>query len=124
MKCPECSFLNKKGGKCEMCGFKLSEEVDKGNKKKDKNFFEAIWKERDHICEVCCTPLGDTYNPVFFSHVLTKGAYPKFRHYHKNIVLMCFEDHQEWEFTDRKDPKWNSVRDLSEELIIEYYSKS
>lgn len=123
MKCEKCSYLSKSSGKCEMCGHKMSEEKKKGNKEKDEKFYREIWSERDHICEVCCDPLGDTYNPVFFSHILTKKSYPRFRHYHKNVLLKCFECHQEWEFTDRKKAKWNGVRDLEQELICEYYTK-
>jgi hypothetical protein len=99
---------------------KKSEKQKKVNAE-DLAFFKEIWNERPHYSEVSGEPLGDEFNVCFFSHILTKGSYPRFRHCKKNILLMSFQEHQEWEFADRKDPKWNPVRDLSEELIIEYY---
>lgn len=129
MVCKECSYLNKSSGKCELCGHQMSEEIVKEKKAKnnkyakdDKNFFEKIWMERDRVCQVCSESLGDTYNPVFFSHILTKGAYPGFRLYDKNIVLKCFGCHQGWEFSDRKDPKFDECKKLAEELKQEYYT--
>lgn len=89
----------------------------------DITFFKEIWAEREHRCQVNKVHLGDEFNVCFFSHILTKGSYPKFRYYKKNLILMSFQAHQEWEFTDRKHPKWNPFRDLAEELIIEYYKK-
>jgi len=89
----------------------------------DIEFFKQIWEERPHYSGVSGAFLGDEFNVVFFSHILTKGAYPRFRHYPKNIVLMTFDEHQEWEFTDRKNPKWNELRDEAEELINEYYNQ-
>ncbi len=88
----------------------------------DIEFFKGIWETRPHYSEVSGIFLGDEFNVCFFSHILVKGAFPKFRHNPHNIVLMSFNEHQEWEFTDRKDPKWNEIRDLSEELVIEYYN--
>jgi hypothetical protein len=136
MICPQCSYSNKGSGKCWACGYPMSPEVPKevyripkrSKKRKlvvdeDISFFEEIWTTRPHKSEVSGAPLGDEFNVCFFSHILSKGAYPRFRHNPKNILLMTFEEHQEFEFTDRKDPKWNDVRDLAEELIIEYYNQ-
>jgi hypothetical protein len=89
----------------------------------DIAFFKEIWDERPHYSEVSGEFLGHEFNVCFMSHILTKGSYPRFRYHKRNIILMSFEEHQEWEFTDRKDPKWNEIRDLSEELVIEYYNK-
>jgi hypothetical protein len=89
----------------------------------DKEFFLSIWDERKHFSEVGGEFLGHEPKTFFFSHILTKGAYPRFRHNKKNILLMSFEEHQEWEFTDRKDPKWDKVKQLAEELRSEYYEK-
>lgn len=135
MICPSCSFNNRGPGKCWACGFQMSPEeekvvyvIPKKSKKQeriskeDEVFFKQIWATRPHYSEVSGDFLGDEYNPCFFSHILTKAAYPRFRHYEKNICLMTWHEHNEWEFTERKDPKWNELRDEAEELIIEYYN--
>lgn len=136
-KCNSCGYLNKESATdCFLCDFKLKDpEPEKvyvipKKSKKQKKITEAdlklyweIWEEREHFCEVSRNYLGEEFNIVFFSHILTKASYPRFRHYKKNILLMSFKTHQEWEFGDRKDQKWNPVRDLEEELIIEYYNQ-
>jgi hypothetical protein len=135
MKCLNCGCWNKAKGKCDYCGFQMTPEVfkkayviPKKSKKRqevideDITFFKEIWDERPHYSEVSGEFLGDEFNVCFFSHILTKASYPRFRHEKKNILLMSFNEHQSWEFTDRKDPKWNEARDLAEELVIEYYN--
>jgi hypothetical protein len=134
-KCPSCGCLNKKPGKCELCGgdtgteekvkpkYTIPKRNEKGKKTHDEDiaFYKEIWKERPHKSEVSGQPLGDEFNVCFFSHILAKGAFPRFRHYKKNILLKTFDEHHEWETCDRKHPKWNKVRDLMEELLLEYY---
>ncbi len=102
---------------------KQKSEKQKEVTNKDIAFFKEIWAERDHKCVVTGEDLGDEFNVCFFSHILTKGSYPKFRYNKKNLILMSFQAHHDWEFTDRKHPKWNRFKDLSKELIIEYYKK-
>lgn len=136
MICPSCTYNNKGEGECYACGFQMTPivvkevyRIPKKSKKRqevideDIAFFKEIWKEREHYSEVSGEYLGEEFNVCFFSHVLTKAAYPRFRNYGKNIVLMTYAEHQEWEFTDRKNPKWNDIRDLAEDLVIEYYNK-
>lgn len=102
---------------------------NKGNKvaNEDSKFFHQIWKERNHVSEISGIDLGDDYNPVFFSHTLTKGAYPKARHWSENIFLMTYEEHNEWEFGDRSKiefkKKFKIVIKRYNELIIKYYKK-
>ncbi len=135
MVCKNCSYHNKKAGTCEICGYVMTIEIEKKvyripkktEKQKKVNeddiaFFKEIWEKRPHYSEVSGDFLGDEFNVCFFSHILTKGSYPRFRHNKDNIILMSYAEHQEWEFTDRKDQKWTEIRDLSEELVIEYYN--
>lgn len=92
---------------------------------KDRKFFQEIWEERPHYSEISGKFLGDEYNPVFFSHILTKAAYPKFRHLKENILLKTFDEHQIWEFSDPTTPKFKEKFKKAlirkGELIIEYY---
>jgi hypothetical protein len=133
VKCELCGYLNKSKGACQVCGsgiaqpdapkkYWIPKKSKKGKEvtKKDLEFFKEIWNERPHVCEVSGQPLLE-FNPSFFSHVLTKAAYPKFRHNKKNIVLCSLEYHNLWERTDRKDPLLKWVVELEEELKREYY---
>lgn len=68
-------------------------------------FFMQIWDERPHYCEISKEFLGDDFSVSFFSHVLTKGAYPEARLDPENILLVSNEIHHLIEFTDRKDER-------------------
>jgi len=96
--------------------------------RKDVQFFKEIWRERPPVSEISGIHLGYLYKPHFMSHLLTKAAYPKFRHKKENIMLMTFEEHQEWEFGDKQKPefreKFHKALSRSGELIIEYHSKN
>lgn len=84
--------------------------------------FKQIWEERPHFCEVTGKPLK-AFDVRLFSHVLTKGAYPKFRLYKKNIVLCLYEKHFEWEFKTRKTLELSWIETLESALKTEYYKK-
>src|SRR5690606_6192182 len=93
-------------------------------RRKDKEFFKSIWDSRPHLSEVSGKKLDYDFSPSMyfvFSHVLSKAAYPSYRHDPRNIVLVTLEEHQEWEFGDRKDPKWDFKKKIAEKLIQEYY---
>jgi Zn ribbon nucleic-acid-binding protein len=133
VKCITCGFLNKSDGVCLLCGYQMTAptpqvvyRIPKKSKKqieinkKDIEFFKAIWEERPHFCEVTGGPL-DEFNVCYFSHVLTKKAYPRFRHYKKNIVLCSFDQHQQWEFGSRKQKQLQWIVLLEEFLKREYY---
>jgi hypothetical protein len=96
-------------------------EKNKELVKQQTLMFWEIWNERKHKSEVSGLPLG-AFDIRYFSHVLTKAAYPKFRLKKENIVLMTPEEHFSWEFDDRKDPKFAKVIELESELKREYYA--
>lgn len=83
--------------------------------------FKQIWEERPHFCEVSGKPIR-FFHPACFSHVLAKGAYPKFRLYKKNIVLCLYEWHHKWEFETRKIPELSWIETLESALKTEYYN--
>ena len=89
--------------------------------------FKTIWATRPHTCSVCNEPLKE-FNHWFFSHILSKGAFPKFRLYEKNIMLKCKDCHHLWETQPNGklialNPKWEKVVELHDKLVAEYYSK-
>ena len=84
---------------------------------------KQLFISRGKRSEISGVYLGDDYDHVFASHILTKGASPKFRCYHKNIVLMTYIEHHQWEFerhTLRGLPEWQWVFQLFELLQQEY----
>lgn len=106
---------------------KIKNRSEKGQKisNKDAAFFRDIWRQRSHVSEISGIHLGDEFNVCYFSHVLAKGTYPRARHWKENIMLKTFEEHQEWEFSDRSKPefkkKFAKVMKRYNELIIRYY---
>jgi hypothetical protein len=90
--------------------------------------FQSIWATRKHRCAVCDIELK-AFDVWFFSHILSKGSFPKFRLYEKNIVLKCREHHHEWETKSnkdliKKDGRWLPFIELHKTLIQEYYERN
>jgi len=95
--------------------------------------FKEIWDElepEERVSFVTGGNLEDRHEmrTFYFAHVLGKGAYPEFRLYKKNIVLLTFKQHKLWDtarFKIREDPTmvrfWQKMFDLEKELIEEYY---
>lgn len=82
--------------------------------------FKMIWNERERVCFCCNKKLLGELHPSYFSHVLAKGTYGKFRLLKDNIVLCCVNCHNEWEFTDRSDKKFERKKELYLELQRRY----
>ena len=105
--------------------------------KKSKNSYNQFNSEREvflHITQnrvlisfVSGEPLGPDMQAWNYAHVLPKrkGAYPKFKTYEKNIVLLTYKEHDIWDRARytidlKKEPKWQKLIDLEKELKIEY----
>lgn len=95
----------------------------KRKKTGELDLFKEIWSERPHFCECCRKPLGNELHVAFFSHLLAKSTYPKYRLDKRNIMLKCFACHHEWEFGDRNQPKFKKASEEAFKLKQEYYSK-
>ncbi len=90
-------------------------------------FLESIWNTRPHVSWISGKSLGDEYNVMCLFHILGKGAFPGFRLYDKNLILTTPQEHHDWHNMTRdklleKDPRWQNVFDLYEELQQEYYA--
>lgn len=127
--CGRYSYITNRTKKlCDDCNKKrLNNAKAKVHKvpKGELQLFIQIWNERPHISEVSGKRLGE-FNVCFFSHILTKGAYPGFRLTPENIVLKTCEEHQDWEFrahTLRDKPEWNWIFEKKEKLKQEYYQQ-
>jgi len=121
-------------GRCQYCYSKIKPPKPlKQTKIKQKMpkatgegaLFLSIWATRPHVCAVTKEPLLE-YDVRYFSHILSKKAYPKFRLYSKNIVLKTPDMHRTYEVVPRseleKDIRWQPIFKLHDELVQEYYN--
>jgi hypothetical protein len=72
-------------------------------------------------CQVCGQDLG--YEPLayYFSHILGKGAFPKFKLWIENIWLKCLRCHTQWDAGMKSDPRFEELRNKEEELKMFYH---
>ena len=91
----------------------------------EKEIFTEIAEEREWVCFVTGEKLWEL-TPTQFLHVLPKALnrYPKYKLYKKNIVLGTNEVHFKWDKSPRselrKDPKFDELFELEEELLNQY----
>lgn len=55
-----------------------------------------IWAERPHVCCVTGMYLSEEPEPSYFSHLLPRGSYRKYKRDKRNIVLMHPDIHAMW----------------------------
>jgi hypothetical protein len=121
-----CMVCNKK-----RVGDKAKEKIKKRKFYKKENtgqmiVFDRIWKTRPHMSFVSNEKLNDVLMPVYFAHVIPKAAnrYPKFKLNERNIVLLTWDEHMQWDQGVRADiknnPKWDKMFALEADLKLEY----
>lgn len=59
-------------------------------------FYKWCWEHKPHRCEETLRPLYE-YSAVYVSHILPRGAYPEMATDPRNVNILCFEKHAEWE---------------------------
>ena len=62
----------------------------------NERFFKWVWEHKTHYCEECMKPLRG-YSAVYCSHIITRGSHPEIAHDPRNINILCFEHHNQWE---------------------------
>ena len=87
----------------------------------EKEVFEKIWEGREHKCFVCGVNINEPL-PINFSHILSKGAYPKFRLNPDNIVIKCAGCHRRYEFGDISHSRWDKIKEMKLSLKFQYYN--
>lgn len=88
----------KKSGRIKMKS-KSPEKVQEEReiRQKDKEFYQSIWDNRSHECEVHDTEgvwLGYKMKPLFMDHLCEKSIYPELRYEPRNIALCCEDCHR------------------------------
>lgn len=84
--------------------------VDIAAIEKRNAFFESIWNERPHRCEVTGASLGKTPNTMYFHHILPKNKYPQFAFDKDNIIILHPNIHASVELDMYKYPEINERR--------------
>lgn len=86
-------------------------------------FFHWVWDHKPHYCEECMKPLHD-YSAVYCSHILTRGAHPEMAHDPRNINILCFRHHNQWENGDKKSMRiYPGNMRIINELLEDYNIK-
>lgn len=76
--------------------------LSKGNiLKANDRFYHYMWENKPHQCEECQKPLKN-YSSAFISHILSRGAFPEMAHDVRNVNILCFNHHNQWENGERK----------------------
>jgi hypothetical protein len=91
-------------------------------KKANQRFFKWIWQHKEHVCEECQRPL-QFYSATFCSHILSRGAHPEMATDGRNINILCFNCHQQWETGKREKMRIFEKNQKTIELLKSEYSK-
>lgn len=67
----------------------------------NERLFRWVWDHKPHYCEECLKPLKD-FSAVYCSHIVSRGAFPEMAHDPRNINILCFKHHNEWENGSRE----------------------
>lgn len=89
----------------------------------EREVFLEIWNERPHYCQCCGRWLGTEPKPIFFSHILSKGAFPRFKLKKENIYLEDEQCHRDWETGSRNQDKFKTKNELYQQLKTEYNAR-
>jgi hypothetical protein len=96
--------------------------------KNQSELFEWIWNSRPHVSEISGLALPDKRHAQHYwvySHVLAKGAFPRFKLREDNIILMMPNEHHLWGSYPsvlESKPEWQFVFEQAELLKIEYFA--
>lgn len=86
----------------------------------NERFYRYCWDLYPHICEECMRPLTQ-FSATYISHIRTRGAFPEAAHDVRNVNILCFKHHNQWETGNRKAMRIypGNVQTI-EQLIKEY----
>lgn len=126
--CGKCNKERLNNQKSKNIGSYFSESTTKIN---DRSTYKKVFNKGNCQCENCGIDLptefereGKVLNAWRYSHILTKAAYPEFRHDVRNFNDLCFDCHQKWEFGDRSSMVINERnKEIIETLINERNDK-
>lgn len=62
----------------------------------NEKFYRWCWEHNPHYCQECMRPLLQ-YSATYVSHILTRGAHPEMAHDPRNVNILCFNHHNQFE---------------------------
>lgn len=68
----------------------------------NERFYRWCWEHNPHICAECMRPLHQ-FSATYVSHIMTRGAHPEMAHDPRNVNILCFNHHSQWENGNREN---------------------
>lgn len=65
-------------------------------------FYNYCLHHFPHVCENCGKPIEHPW-ATNVSHILTRGSHPEMAHDPRNVNILCWECHQNWEHKTTRD---------------------
>lgn len=94
----------------------------KGNSEEQNiKFYRFCWKHRPHYCEECMKLLN-AYSAVHVSHICSRGAYPEMAYDIRNINILCYKHHAQYENGDRESMRIYARNEQTIATLKEEYS--
>lgn len=89
---------------------KETQEKRKETLRKDRETYFKVFINKENFCEECgcCLPSifedenGNIVAIYRFSHILSKGSAPEFRHNSDNFNIFCLKCHNQWDFGEKE----------------------
>lgn len=87
----------------------------------NEKFYRWCWEHKPHYCEECMRPLH-RYSATFVSHILTRAAHPEAAHDPRNVNILCFAHHNQWEVGQRQNMRIYRKNQLTIEQLKKEYA--
>ena len=125
--CGELTYLFSKGD-CKQCAQiryankskKVPTERYKKAKECELDTMLSVWEENQDFHDRClCSECGKSieFDRSHCAHILSKGAFPQHRCNPENIVILCFDCHQTFDFESRESMAiWPYIEEKTLEL--------
>lgn len=82
----------------------------------NERFYRWCWDHYPHQCAECMRPLKQ-YSATYVSHILTRGAHPEMAHDPRNVRILCFDHHNQYEHRTTRNPM--RIFEQTEKIISE-----
>ena len=82
----------------------------------NERFYRFCWDHYPHQCAECMRPLKQ-YSATYVSHILTRGAHPEMAHDPRNVRILCFDHHNQYEHRTTRNPM--RIFEQTEKIISE-----
>ena len=122
VKTSKWAFLNKEPNPILPSGvLSLNRSSTSSWASQDQDFYREAWERSKQVCENCGQHLNG-FSRSHIAHLLTKKAFPRFRHNFDNYATLCLSCHDVLDARDRTKMKiWPELELRIEKLKFLYY---